>query len=203
MTYADAINAGLKTELMTVVIQPDPPAPPITPTVLSGSYRFGTREKSGKFCGYEFKINQDYLTANSISGTFVSTEEFMKFAKDLRDSGATLQLVDDFSGVPATASVTKHTAGNAIAQGLIYDIREGDTTVEGRFEISEGVITIYQKPFKLVNKSGFTYGAFINANELIDFLNDCWEDLQKFDRVQRMWARKNNRYLDRFYPIKF
>ena len=198
MTYADAINAGLKTELMTVVIQPDPPAPPITPTVLSGSYKLSTKEKSGKFCGYEFKINQDYLTANSISGKFITTEEFMKFAKDLKDSGATLQLVDDFVG-----TVTKHTAGNAIAQGLIYGIREGDTTVEGRFEISEGVITIYQKPFKLVNKSGFTYGAFINANELIDFLNDCWEDLQKFDKVQRMWARKNNRYLDRFYPVKF
>ena len=198
MTYADAINAGLKTELMTVVIQPDPPAPPIIPTVLSGSYRFGTREKDGKFWGYEFKINQDYLTANSISGTFVSTEEFMKFAKDLKDSGATLQLVDDFVG-----TVTKHTAGNAIAQGLIYDIREGDTTVEGRFEISEGVITIYQKPFKLVHESSVTYGAFINANELLTFLNDCWEDLQKFDKVQRMWARKNNRYLDRFYPIKF
>ena len=198
MTYADAINAGLKTELMTVVIQPDPPAPPIIPTVLSGSYKLSTKENSGKFCGYEFKINQDYLTANSISGTFVSTEEFMKFAKDLKDSGATLQLVDDFVG-----TVKKHTAGNAIAQGLIYDIREGDTTVEGRFEISEGVITIYQKPFKLVHESSVTYGAFINANELLTFLNDCWEDLQKFDKVQRMWARKNNRYLDRFYPVKF
>ena len=198
MTYADAINAGLKTELMTVVIQPDPPAPSIMPTVLSGSYRFGTREKDGKFCGYEFKINQDELTASSISGKFITTEEFMKFAKDLKDSGATLKLVDDFVG-----TVKKHTAGNAIAQGLIFDIREGDTTVEGRFEIFEGVITIYQKPFKLVHESSVTYGAFINANELLTFLNDCWEDLQKFDKVQRMWARKNNRYFDRFYPVKF
>ena len=197
MTYADAINAGLKTELMTVVVQPDPPAPPIIPTVLSGSYKLAsTKDSKGNFNGYEFKVTQDYLTADSISGEFISTEEFMKFAEDLKNSGATLKLVDDFSG-----SAYKFTAANARAQGLIYSVRQLHTTIEGRFEISEGVITIYQKPFKLMNPERRC--AFTTAQELIKFLNDCWEDLQKFDKVQRMWARKNQRYLERFYPIKF
>ena len=99
-TYADAINSGLKTELMTVVIQPPPPAPPIISTVLSGSYKLcSTVDGDGKFNGYKFEVTQDYLTADSISGEFISTEEFMKFAEDLKDSGATLNLVDDFVGI--------------------------------------------------------------------------------------------------------
>lgn len=56
-TYADAINTGLKTELMTVVVQPAPPAPPIIPTVLSGSYRLGTTvDNNGEFNGYAFEV---------------------------------------------------------------------------------------------------------------------------------------------------
>lgn len=195
-TYADAINAGLKTELMTVVILPDTDTV-ITPTVLSGTYKLGTTDdNNGKFNGYALIVNQDPLTATSISGEFIDTENFLDFAKDLKDSGATLQLVDDFS-----ESVTKFTAPNAKAQGLIYDIRHGDTTVEGRFEISEGVITIYQKPFKLIHEGGFTYGAFSTADDLIEFVEKCLEDLKMFDQVKRMWFRKPYRYLERFSGI--
>lgn len=122
-------------------------------------------------------------------------ENFLKFAEDLKDSGATLQLIDDFVGY-----VPKYTAELAQSHGLIYDIRNGGTTIEGRFEISEGVITIYQKPFFL--KRDNHEGAFTTAEELKKFCEDCWDDLQTFDQVKRMWARKNNRYLDRFYPIK-
>lgn len=193
-TYADAINAGLKTELMTVVIPPDTDTV-VTPTVLSGTYEMtGVADSRGKFCGYEFKVKQDYLTADSISGRFRDTEEFLKFADDLKDSGATLNLVDDFVG-----SVTKYAASIAKAKGLFYSLRREKTTIEGRFEISEGVITIYQKPFQFEDLS---YGAFTTADDLIDFCSEFWKDLQTFDQVKRMWARKNSRYLDRFYPIK-
>lgn len=195
-TYKDAINAGLKTELMTVVIQPPPPDPPIIPTVLSGTYEMsGVKDSKMKFCGYEFKVNQDYLSAISISGRFRYTEEFMKFAEDLKDSGATLNLVDDFVG-----TVTKYAAPIAKANGLFYSLRREKTKIEGRFEISEGVITIYQKPFQFEDLS---YGAFTTADDLIDFCSEFWKELNTFDKVQRMWARKNNRYLDRFYPAKF
>lgn len=204
-TYADAINSGLKTELMTVVIQPPPPAPPIIPTVLSGGYKLcSTVDGNGNFNGYEFKVTQNYLTADSISGEFISTEEFMKFAEDLKDSGATLNLVDDFVD---NGDVYRYTAGEAQAEGLIRAFMRSKTTFEGRFEISEGVITIYQKRFPFQYK-WYPYGAFTTANELINFLNKCWECLQTIDspttysKVQRAWLRKNQRYLEKFYPIK-
>ena len=190
MTYADAINAGLKTELMT-------PAPDTDTAVakMTGTYRMGAKyDGKGKFRGYEIEVVQDYLTAVSISGTFDSTEEFLKFADDLYktlySSGGTLQLVDDCVGY-----VPKCTAKLAQSYGLIYDIRNGGTTIEGRFEISEGVITIYQKPFFL--KIDNHEGAFTTAEELKKFCEDCWKDLKSYDQVRRMWVRKNSRYIRR------
>ena len=62
----DAVNAGLVTELMTVVIQPsDPEEPPIIPTKLSGTYKLERRLESGSFTGYQFVVIQDYLNAES------------------------------------------------------------------------------------------------------------------------------------------
>ena len=193
-TYADAINAGLKTELMTVAVPPDTDTV-VTPAVLSGSYKLGTTQgNNGKFTGYAFTVTQNLSNATSISGEFIDTENFLEFAKDLRDSGATLKLVDDF-----TETVTKHTAANAKSQGLIYDIRHGETSVEGSFEISEGVIIVYQKPFKLMHEGGFSYGAFATVNDLITFLEECMEDLKMFDQVKRMWKRNPYRYLPKIF----
>lgn len=188
-TYADAINAGLKTELMTVVVQP---APPIIPTVLSGNYKLGTTvDGNGEFNGYAFEVTQNYLNANSISGIFSDTEEFLKFAKDLKDSGATLQL----DGIVGT-----YTAQQAIDDKLIFDVREGNTTIEGSFEISEGVIKISQNTFTFADGS---QGAFSSADELISFVEKCFADLKEFDQVQRMWMRRKSRHLAQFSPIKF
>lgn len=186
-TYADAINAGLKTELMTEVIPPDTDTV-VTPAVLSGTYRLGTTKNSNeKFTGYAFRVTQNLSNATSISGEFISTEDFLEFAKDLKDSGATLQLEDDYSG-----TMLKFTAAIAIAQGLIFRIRSGETEVKGSFEISEGVIKIFQQPFSL--KQGSNFG-FTTADELITFLERCLKDLKMFDQVKRMWNRNSYRYL--------
>ena len=186
-TYADAINAGLKTELMTEVIPPDTDTV-VTPAVLSGDYKLATTKNSNeKFTGYAFRVTQNLSNATSISGEFISTEDFLEFAKDLKDSGATLQLEDDYSG-----TMLKFTAAIAIAQGLIFRIRSGETEVKGSFEISEGVIKIFQQPFSL--KQGSNFG-FTTADELITFLERCLKDLKMFDQVKRMWNRNSYRYL--------
>lgn len=184
-TSAQAINAGLKIELMT-------PAPDTDTAVAmaTGNYKLAmTEDDDGEFTGYALKVDQDYLSAMSISGYFQDTDEFLKFAKDLKDSGATLQLIDDFTG-----SVTKYTAKSATDNKLIYEIRSGKSTITGRYEISEGVIKIYQKSFKI----GEGRGAFINADELIEFVEKCLEDLRFNDGVKRMWARRSYRHFAGF-----
>lgn len=189
-TYADAINSGLKTELMTVAEPPDTDTV-ITPTVLSGSYRLGTtKDNDGKFSGYALTVNQDPLTATSISGEFIDTDNFLDFAKDLKDSGATLQL----DGIVGT-----YTAQQAIDENLIYDVRSEVTTIEGSFEISEGVIKIQQNVFTFGNGN---QGAFATADDLITFGEKCLEDLRTFDQVKRMWTRNSYRYLPRIFHRK-
>ena len=183
-TAQQAINAGLLTELMTVIIQPLPPEPPIIPTKLTGSYKLSTtQDSSGKFNGYAFKVNQDYLSAKSISGYFVDTEEIIKFGDSLKNAGATLNLIDDFSG-----SVQKYSAQQAIDNKLIFNVRDGTTEITGRFENSEGVVDIYQKPFK-IGKS-LTSGAFTTANGLFKFIEKSLADLRFFDQVKKMYSRQ-------------
>ena len=181
MTSQEAVDAGLVTELMTVV------TPPIIPTKLSGTYKLSdTKDFSGEFSGYSFVINQNPLVAASISGTFDSTEELVKFGNELKDAGATFNLVDDFAG-----AATHYTAGGAIDAGLIFDVRYSRTTIEGSFEISEGVVTIKQKNFLV---GGTSSGAFQTADDLFAFIEKCLDDLNFYDQVQKMYSRQGYVY---------
>ena len=165
-TAQQAINAGLLTELMTIAVQPQPPLPPIIPTKMTGNYKLSaTADSKGKFNGYAFVINQNYLKANTLSGTFTDTEEVVKFGDSLKNAGAKLNLVDDF-----TMNVKKYSSKSAIADKLIFNVREGSTTIEGRYEISEGVVTIFQKEFKI--GKGLSFGAFSTANDLFKFVEE-------------------------------
>ena len=184
-TSAQAIRAGLLTELMTVVVQPPPSDLPIIPTKFTGTYQFSeVRNTSGKFIGYELKINQDYLSADSISGYFENTEEILIFCDNLKNAGVRIRLEDDFSG-----HVTKYSAKEAKDERLIFAVRYGKTSVQGSFEISEGVATIKQKPFKLGKKFD-KIGAFKTASDLFTFIKECFEDLKFFDEVKRMFSRQ-------------
>ena len=184
MTAEQAINAGLLTELMTVVIQPIPPLPQITPTKMTGSYKLSTTENNkGKFNGYAFVVNQDYINAKSISGKFTDTEEFLKFGDSLRNAGIKIKLIDDFTG-----NVKKYSCQKAITDKLIFNVREGSTAIEGRFEISEGVVTVYQKEFKI--GKGLSLGAFNTANDLFKFIEESLKDLRFYDEVKKMYSRQ-------------
>ena len=184
MTANQAVRAGLVSELMTVVVQPPPPAPAIIPTKLSGSYQLGEILDAGNFMGYEFVVKQEYLNANSISGKFDNTEEFLKFADELKNAGINIQLQDDFTGI-----VRKYTANEAINDRLIFGIRYGKTEVQGSFEVSEGVAKIKQQPFR-IGKNFDKAGAFKTANDLFEFIEKCLEDLNFFDQVQKMYTRQ-------------
>ena len=149
-TAEQAINAGLLTELMTVVTDEE-----ITPTKFTGSYKVERKENS---FGYRFIIDQDYLNAKSISGTFESTEEIMKFGEEMKSAGVTVNFVDDVSG-----NVIKLTADEAIKRDLIFYVRDGLTSLQGSFEVTEGVATFKQKAFLVKSNPDSTTDLKINA----------------------------------------
>ncbi len=176
MTSEQAVNAGLVTELMTVVIQPsDPEEPPIIPTKLSGTYKLERKIVDSKFAGYQFVVSQNYLNANSISGTFDSTEEIMKFGEEMETAGVQVNFLDDFSG-----GVPKYSADEATDKKLVDAVQDGLTTLQGSFEVSEGVATFKQKSFSLYPIAGSTVGAFKNINELAKMIKKfLWLDSLK------------------------
>lgn len=179
MKASEAISAGLLTELMTVVIQPeDPEAEPIIPAKLEGRYKLSSAEKEGDFAGYELVISQTSLTASSISGEFEGTNEFIKFMKELQDAGATLKI--------ESTGAKKYTSKEAIDNKLTFDVRYSKTTIEGEFEVSEGVVTIKQKVFLIQGKPG----EFATAQDLFKFIEKCLEELKIFDEVKKMWTRQ-------------
>ena len=187
MTSEQAINAGLLTELMTVVEQPtDPEAEPIIPSKLTGKYKLSTTKSGGNFTGYAFVVNQTSLTAETIGGEFESTDEMTAFIGELKNSGASFELED--------SSVTKYSADDAIKQKLIFNVRGGKTTIEGSFEVSEGVVKISQTPF-IIGESSL--GIFRTAEDLLDFIEKCMEDLKTYNQVQKMYTRQGYAFKDK------
>ena len=199
MTSEQAVNAGLVTELMTVVIQPsDPEEPPIIPTKLSGTYKLERRLESGSFAGYQFVVNQDYLNAESISGIFDSTEDFLKFGEEMKNAGVNVNFLDDFSG-----SVPKYDADEAIDKKLIDAVQDGLTTLQGSFEVSEGVATFKQKSFSLYPIAGSTVGAFKNIDELAKMIEkflwlDSLKPAERAENVRRDLNRNEFSYTQSF-----
>ena len=197
-TAEQAINAGLVTELMTEIIQPLPPEEPITPTKFSGSYKLERKLIEGNFAGYELAINQDYLNAESISGTFSSTEEIIKFGEEMKNAGVTVNFLDDFSG-----SVLKLTADIAIEKDLITNVQEGLTSLQGSFEVSEGVATFKQKPFKIKIGNSLVDGAFLNIDELSKMIEkflwlDSLKPAERNETVRKDLNRNNLNYTQKF-----
>ena len=124
---SQAIAAGLLTELMTKVVQPeDPEEPPIIPSKLSGTYKLGATETEGKFSGYAFELKQESLEAQSISGEFENTEELLSFCKELQNSGATLELEE-------VGGVQKYSVQQAIDNNLIFGVRDGSSIIAEDF----------------------------------------------------------------------
>ena len=192
-TAEQAIQAGLITELMTVATDEE-----ITPTKFTGSYKLERKLSSGSFAGYQFVVNQDYLNAKSISGTFESTEEIMKFGEEMKNAGVTVNFVDDFSG-----SVPKLTADEAIAKKLIDAVQDGLTSLQGSFEVSEGVATFKQKSFSLYPVAGSTIGAFTNIDELAKMIEkflwlDSLKPAERTENVRRDLNRNNLGYTQAF-----
>jgi len=198
-TAEQAIQAGLIQELMEVVIQPsDPEEPQIIPTKLSGTYKLERKLIDSKFAGYEFKINQDYLNAESISGTFESREEIQKFGEEMKSAGVTVNFLDDFSG-----NVTKLTADEAIEKKLIDAVQDGLTSLQGSFEVSEGVATFKQKSFSLYPIAGFTVGAFTTIDELSKMIEkflwlDSLKPAERNENVRRDLNRNQFDYTQAF-----
>ena len=149
-TAEQAINAGLITELMEVVTDEE-----TTPTKFTGSYKVERKENSS---GYQFIIDQDYLNAKSISGTFESTEEIMKFGEEMKSAGVQVNFVDDVSG-----NLIKLTADEAIKRDLIFYVRDDLTSLQGSFEVTEGVATFKQKAFLVKSNPDSTTDLKINA----------------------------------------
>ena len=182
---------------MTVVEQPtDPEAEPIVPSKLTGKYKLSTTRSDGRFTGYAFVVSQTTLTAETISGEFESTDEMTAFVGELKNAGASFEIEE--------SSAKKYSAEEAIKEKLIFNVRGGKTTIEGSFEVSEGVVKISQTPF-IIGESSL--GIFQTAEDLLDFIEKCMEDLKTYDQVQKMYTRqgyvfstkenKSERVLDR------
>ena len=184
MTAEQAISAGLLTELMTVVEQPeDPEAEPIIPPKLECEYKLSdARNENGKFKGYALEVKQKSLKAQSINDIFYTTEEIIKFGEELQNAGAKMEF--DEESLPS--GVQKYTAKEAIEKNTIFNVRYSKTKVEGSFEVSEGVIKIKQNPFLIDGNSGI----FATPEDLIKFTEKCLDDLRFFDEVKKMYTRQ-------------
>ena len=178
MTAEEAINGGLLAELMTVVEQPeDPEGEPIIPPKLEGNYKLSTAANAGKFSGYELSVKQTNLQSERMSGReFVTTDELIKFLSALKEAGAKTEMEE--------TGAKKYTAKAAIEGKLRFKITYGETEVAGDFEVSEGVIKIKQKSFK-IGENGT--GEFATATDLVKFIEKCWEELKLFDEPKRLW----------------
>ena len=184
MTAEQAISAGLLTELMTVVEQPeDPEAEPIIPPKLECEYKLSdARDENGKFTGYEFVIKQKNLTAKSISGEFKNTEEIIKFGREMEKAGAKMEFDEEESA----SGFEKYTAKEAIEKKSIFYVRYSKTKVEGSFEVSEGIVKIKQKPFLIDGNPGI----FATPEDLFEFIEKSLNDLWFFDQVKKMYTRQ-------------
>ena len=189
-TADEAIQAGLVTELMTVVTDEE-----VTPTKLSGTYKLDRKLNSGNFAGYQFVVNQDYLYAESISGTFSSREEIQKFGEEMKNAGVQVNFIDDFP-----AGVTKYSAIEVIKKDLITSVQEGLTNLQGSFEVSEGKAIFKQKPFQFQDSS---YGAFRTIDELAKMIEkflwlDSLKPAERAENVRRDLNRNEFSYTQSF-----
>ena len=133
MTSEQAVNAGLVTELMTVVTDDE-----ITPPKFSGTYKL---ERKFGSPGYQFIVNQNFSHVESVSGTFDNFEEMQKFGEEMKTAGVQVNFLDDYS------NILRITADEAIKRDLIFHVDDRETDLQGSFEVSEGVATFNQKAF--------------------------------------------------------
>ena len=186
MTSEQAVNAGLVTELMTVVTDEE-----ITPPKFSGTYKL---ERKFGSPGYQFIVNQNFSHVESVSGTFDNFEEMQKFGEEMKTAGVQVNFVDDYS------NILRITADEAIKRDLIFHVDDRETDLQGSFEVSEGVATFNQKAFlvksSLDNSTNLkTNAVFTNIDELAKMIEKfLWIDsLVEFAEINGILRRDLNR----------
>ena len=192
MTSEQAVNAGLVTELMTVVIQPsDPEEPRIIPPKFFGTYKL---ERKFGSPGYEFIVNQNFSHVESVSETFDNFEEMQKFGEEMKTAGVAVNFVDDY------ANILRITGDEAIKRDLIFHVDDRETDLQGSFEVSEGVAAFKQKAFlvksSLDNSTNLkTNAVFTNIDELAKMIEKfLWIDsLVEYAEINGILRRDLNR----------
>ena len=77
---------------------------------------------------------------------------------------------------------------------MIDAVQDGLTSLQGSFEVSEGVATFKQKSFSLYPVAGFTVGAFTNIDELAKMIEKfLWLDSLKIAERNENVRRDLNR----------
>ena len=183
MTAEQAINAGLLTELMTVVEQPeDPEAEPIIPPKLECEYKLSdARDENGKFKGYEFVIKQKSLTAQSISGEFKNTEEIIKFGREMEKAGATIE----FDEEEMSSGVEKYTAKEAIEKKSIFYVRYSKTKVEF-IEKSLNDLWFFDQVKKMYTRQGYVLKNKDNMSErALERNRNFWANPERYCQEDR------------------